>query len=93
MARNIDMIINTIYNWEGSFDELAKEFSVEEYKILFENGNLEYTCDEWMEEECYMKEDYSEMLYWFIADFLMVDIAQGNRGSVTNNLFRLWNRG
>ena len=89
--RNIDEIINTINNWNGTFAELADEFSTEEYRILFEEGWLEYVDDDWIEEKCYNTGDYAGMLYHFIGDWLMSYIAQGYTSKATNNLFRLWN--
>ena len=89
--RNIDEIINTICNWNGTFTELADEFSIEEYRTLFEEGGFEYVDDEWIEEEFYNTGNYVGMLYHFISDLLMSYIAQGYSGKVTNNLFRLWN--
>ena len=89
--RNIDEIMNTINNWNGTFAELADEFSIEEYRILFEEGCLEYIDDDWIEEKCYNTGDYAGMLYQFISDWLMSCIAQGYTSKITNNLFRLWN--
>ena len=89
--RNIEEIMNTIDNWNGTFTELANEFSTEEYRILFEEGCWEYVDDEWIEENCYNTGDYVGMLYHFIRDLLMSYIAQGYTGKATNNLFRLWN--
>ena len=51
--RNIDEIMNTITNWNGTFAELANEFSTEEYRILFEEGLFEYVDEDWIEEKCY----------------------------------------
>ena len=89
--RDIEDIVNTIDNWNGTFAELANEFSTEEYRILFEEGCLEYVDDEWIEEEFYNTGNYAGMLYHFIGDWLMSYIAQGYSGKTTNNLFRLWN--
>ena len=89
--RDIEDIMNTIDNWNGTFTELANEFSTEEYRILFEEGCLEYVDDEWIEEEFYNTGNYAGMLYHFISDWLMSCIAQGYSGKATNNLFRLWN--
>lgn len=89
--RNIDEITNTIYNWNGTFNELTNEFSISEYAILFEEGALEYFDIDWLEEKCYNTGDYADMLYNFIGDWLMSSIAQGEDGKATNNLFRLWN--
>lgn len=89
--RNIDEIINTIDNWNGTFAELVDEFSISEYRILFEEGCLDYVDAEWIEEECYNTGDYASMLYSFIGDWLMSCIAQGYTSKATNNLFRLWN--
>lgn len=91
--RNINEIINTINNWNGTFTELADEFSIEEYRILFEEGCWEYVDDEWIEEKCYNTGDYADMLYQYIGDLLMSYIAQGYISKATNNLFRLWNEG
>ena len=89
--RNIEEIMDTIDNWDGTFAELANEFSIEEYHILFEEGCLEYVDAEWIEENCYNTGDYAGMLYHFISDWLMSYIAQGYTSKATNNLFRLWN--
>lgn len=91
--RNIDEISNTIDNWNGTFAELADEFSISEYRILFEEGCLDYVNDDWIEEKCYNTGDYAGMLYHFIGDWLMSYIAQGYSSKATNNLFRLWNEG
>ena len=91
--RNIDEISNTIDNWNGTFAELADEFSISEYRILFEEGCLDYVNDDWIEEKCYNTGDYASMLYHFIGDWLMSYIAQGYSSKATNNLFRLWNEG
>ena len=88
--RNIDEIMNTINNWNGTFAELADEFSTEEYRILFEEGLFEYVDEDWIEEKCYNTGDYAGMLYHFIGDWLMSYIAQGYTSKATNNLFRLW---
>ena len=71
--------------------ELADEFSISEYRILFEEGCLDYVDAEWIEENCYNTGDYAGMLYSFISDWLMGCIAQGYTSKATNNLFRLWN--
>lgn len=89
--RSIDEITNTIVNWNGTFNELANEFSIGEYHVLFEEGCLEYIDSEWIEETCYNTGDYASMLYNFVGDWLMSSIAQGYSGKATNNLFRLWN--
>ena len=89
--RNINEIINTIDNWNGTFAELVNEFSVEEYQTLFEEGCLEYVDDDWIEECCYSTGDYANMLYHFISDWLMTYIRDGYTSKATNNLFRLWN--
>ena len=90
--RNSIEITDTIYDWNGTFDELVNEFSAEEYKILLEEGSLEYTDAEWFEEECYNTGDYADMLYNFIGDWLMSSISNGAKGKETDNLFRLWNK-
>lgn len=89
--RNFDEIMNTIDNWNGTFAELVNEFSADEYRILFEEGNLDYIDDDYIEEYYYNTGDYAEVLYNFISDWLMSCIAQSNQGKVSNNLFRLWN--
>lgn len=92
--RNFDEISRTIDTWSGSFEELAKTLTNEEYKILFEEGTLEYTDDEWIEENCFNVGEYKNMLYYFISDWLMSSIAGSyngsNNDSITDNLFRLW---
>ena len=91
--RNINEIMNTISKWNGTFTELANEFSIEEYHTLFKEGGWEYVDDDWIEENCYNTGDYAGMLYHFIGDLLMSYIAQGYTSKATNNLFRLWNEG
>lgn len=91
--RNINEIMNTINDWNGNFTELANEFSIEEYRTLFEEGCWEYVDVDWIEEKCYNTGDYADMLYQFIGDLLMSYIAQGYTSKATNNLFRLWNEG
>ena len=89
--RNIDAIVDTIYNWNGTFDELAKQFTTEEYEILYEQALWEYVDPEWVEENCYNTGNYTDMLYNFIGDCLMSCIADGSTGKITSNLFRMWN--
>ena len=87
--RNIDEINNTIVNWNGTFAELADEFSIGEYHVLYEEGCLEYMDVE----NCYNTGDFADMLYVFIGDWLMSNIVDGYPSKATNNLFRLWNEG
>ena len=89
--RDISEIIITICSWQGTFIGLANEFSIEEYRILFEENCWEYVDEDWIEEKCYNTGDYAGMLYHFIGDLLMSYIAQGYTSKATNNLFRLWN--
>ena len=89
--RNMNEIAETINNWEGTFAELVNEFSIEEYRILFEEGCLEYFDVEWVEDNCYNTGDYAGMLYVFVGDWLMSKINYGHTSKATNNLFRLWN--
>ena len=86
--RNIDEIMNTIDNWNGTFDELVDEFTVGEYEVLFERGSNDYVDFEVIE-ECY-RNNHADMLANFITDWLMSYVAQGYTSKATNNLFRLW---
>lgn len=90
--RNINEILNTINNWDGTFAELANEFSTEEYEILYQEGRFDYVDEDWIEENCYHTGEYADMLYFFIGDWLMACIAQGDICKETDNLFRLWNK-
>ena len=89
--RDIEEIMDTIGNWNGTFAELTNEFSTEEYRILFEENCWEYVDEDWIEEKCYNTGDYAGRLYHFIGDLLMSYIAQGNTSKASNNLFRRWN--
>lgn len=90
--RDIDEIIETINNWEGTFDELVDEFTKEEYDEMWNNYCWESFNVDWIYECCYSTGDYNEFLYNLIGDTLIFCIKDGCDGITTANLFRIWNR-
>ena len=87
---NMDAIYSKILNWTGSFNELVKHLTAEEYKSLMEAGILEYTDEDWMKEYFENKQVF---LANYIRDWLMSCIANGEVTNYTENLYRLWKQG
>lgn len=79
-----------IGNWNGTFEELCKELTPEEFDTMVNETSYEYVEADYMD-EFLDKGDYSEILSLYIHDWLMYNIANGVSGKTTNNLFRLWN--
>ena len=52
-----------IMNWNGSFCELVKHLTDEAYQALLEDGTLDYTDEDWMEE-------HFEDKHVFLANFI-----------------------
>ena len=84
-------IMNTITNWNGTFDKLVREFEPQDYAILLEETSFDYADYDYMS-EFYENGDWNDFLYFYIADWLMYNINYGERGNATDNLFRLWNQ-
>lgn len=87
--RNIEEILDFIEKWQGSFRDLVKEFTPEEYKEItenyyWENDDLEGMADEYNKFEC-----YDDLLELCITEALLNNI---NIGIIegTDNLYRLW---
>ena len=89
--RNYNEIINTIDTWNGTFDELVKEFTKEEYDEMWNNYCWESFDVDWIYECCYSTGDYREFLYNLIGDTLIFSIKDGYSGEATANMFRMWN--
>ena len=87
-----DLICDTIYDWQGSFKDLAAQFTEEDYKIIFDEGfasDPNWRVDDKLTTYYYERKYWEEFLAMFIRDSL-ADLVINGETLGFDNLYRLW---
>lgn len=89
-TNKIGRIDFTIVEWKGSYFDLVKQFTKEDYTdILNENGFGWRYVDIEDAREFYDREEWDYFLGMYLREWLATGVLSGDRSGMTN-IFRLW---